>query len=982
MNRPTEGGGRGFVRHLLFLLALASCAFAIAAAPVSADEIPAGTTGSVSAVSYTSAHLTGTVNPFERLTFYGFEYSTDQVNWTRGPQAYYAGNPTVAANSGPTAVSEDLTGLKGGTEYFVRIGTYDEVEFTEHFSAAPYLSFTTLPVAAPTVSIDPVTAITGTSAHFSGSINPNAPVGNPDAFKVDYSFQCIPACGGLSVGHLAADSSTHVVEGTATGLEPNTSYEVKLVATNAGGSESAGPQGFTTSAVAPGVETLPAFAIQGGTEALVGGWVNPKNSATEYWIEYGTDTGYGQSFPVAEDAAAGSGHEAQILIQKVTGLTPATEYHFRLVAENAGGEETQGEDMNFETAPAGPATESCPNATLRSENNSTELPDCRAYEQVSPVDKNGYDAGTISILPGYVAAEDGSALSFESYGAFADPVGGSAINTYLNRRGSSGWTTQELSPPVSAENILNGFPLFPYFTPDLRYGVLQTPANLLLAPGATPNATNLYLRDNSTGIYRTLNLGTGTGPGPDTEFSVAAMSVDGEHVLFESSAALTADAPPGEYNLYEWSDGQLRLVTIGPGGTPIPAGGWIEARGFTSVTTHAMSEDGSRVVFKSREGGPLGQLYLYEDGQPTVEVSASHRSTPDPGGPGEVRFLGASADTSKIYFSDTEALTDDATPGHRALYRYDADTGGLINLEANLGGAGAENTEGMGGISEDGSYVYFRTGSQLYLWHNGTNTLVGDVPGEVAELEAYYTTYRVTGDGRYLTFQTPNRLTAYDNTDALTGEGDSEVYLYDAVLQRLTCVSCNPDGLAPHGSSNFPGPPRRPERNLQPGASLDGAVIFNSSDALVPNDVNGKEDVYEWKNGGLYLISSGTSGDPSFYASASKSGDDVFFATREPLVASDRDQLLDVYDAHVGGGFPQPAHPGPCEGAETCHGSASSAPGFADPATAALAGARSLSPSARRLKAALKACKQKPKKARAKCRSKARKRFTKTGRAH
>lgn len=171
-------------------------------------------------------------------------------------------------------------------------------------------------------------------------------------------------------------------------------------------------------------------------------------------------------------------------------------------------------------------------------------------------------------------------------------------------------------------------------------------------------------------------------------------------------------------------------------------------------------------------------------------------------------------------------------------------------------------------------------------------------------------------------------------------------------------------------------------RNLQRGASEDGSVVFNSSDALVPNDVNGKEDVYEWKNGEAYLISSGTSGDPSFYASASKSGDDVFFATREPLVASDRDQLLDVYDAQVGGGFPRAAQSTPCEGAETCHGSASTAPDFADPATGSLSGAPALSPSARRLKAALKACKHKPKQARAKCRSNARKRFTKAGRAH
>jgi hypothetical protein len=1087
VNRSTEGSGRGFVRHFLFLLTLAILAFALTAAPASADP-PTGTLDSISAVSYDSAHVTATVHPVGE-TYWRFDYSTDGVNWVEGPGEAHGGPVT----DDPSPVEADLEGLKGGTKYFVRFAVSNG---EETLSAEPNPEFTTLPVDPPavvsidnasavsyttasaagkierpanadpafdahcrfeyvsdqqfsanqgnsaplyegggtvpcepagvdqtpgessvsadltglavgtayhlrlavsnaggadtkeaastfttldpgpaTVSIEPVSAVTAGGAHFSGHITPG---GTDPAFAVSWEFHCSPECPGLG-GQLPADNASHEVTATATGLEPHTSYVVELIATNAAGAASAGPQSFQTSAVAPSVETLPAFAIQGGTEALLGGRVNPKNSATKYWVEYGTDSGYGNSFPASEDADAGSGHEAQILTQKVTGLTPATEYHFRLVAENAGGEETQGQDMNFETAPAGPATESCDNNTLRSENNSTELPDCRAYEQVSPADKNGYDAGTLRILPSYVAAEGGSALSFESYGAFGDSVGASTFNSYLSRRGSSGWTTQALSPPVSAESVSGGFPEFQYYTPDLKYAAVFTPANVLLAPGATPNGSNLYLRDNSTGTYRTLNLGTGPGTGPGSISFVAAASADGEHILFESSAALTADAPPGEYNLYEWSDGQLRLVTIGPDGAPIPAGGTIEAGGRTSTTTHAMSEDGSRVVFKSREGD-FGQLYLYEDGQPTIEVSASRRSTPDPGGPGIVRFQGASADTSQIYFIDSEALTEDATPGRVALYRYDADTKALINLEASLG-AGHELAEGVAAISEDGSYVYFHSDSKLYLWHNGTNTLVGAVPTGVTELEAFFTTYRVTGDGRYLTFQTPNRLTAYDNTDALTGEGDSEVYLYDAALQRLTCVSCNPDGLAPDGSSNFPGPPRA-QRNLQRGASEDGAVFFNSSDALVPNDVNGKEDVYEWKNGEAYLISSGTSGDSSYYASASKSGDDVFFATREPLVASDRDQLLDVYDARVGGGFPRAAQSTPCEGAEACHGSARSAPGFADPATAVLSGASALSPGARRLKAALKACKQKPKKARAKCRSKARKRFTKAGRAH
>src|SRR4029077_11145476 len=104
--------------------------------------------------------------------------------------------------------------------------------------------------------------------------------------------------------------------------------------------------------------------------------------------------------------------------------------------------------------------------------------------------------------------------------------------------------------------------------------------------------------------------------------------------------------------------------------------------------------------------------------------------------------------------------------------------------------------------------------------------------------------------------------------------------------------------------------------------SSDGSrVFFESVAALLPRDTNGVQDVYEWEQQGvgscqgssatfsassggcLYLVSSGTSPQPSFFADASASGSDVFFFTFQPLVGQDVDGLVDVYDARVGGGF-------------------------------------------------------------------------------
>jgi hypothetical protein len=160
-------------------------------------------------------------------------------------------------------------------------------------------------------------------------------------------------------------------------------------------------------------------------------------------------------------------------------------------------------------------------------------------------------------------------------------------------------------------------------------------------------------------------------------------------------------------------------------------------------------------------------------------------------------------------------------------------------------------------------------------------------------------------------------------------------------------------------------------RNL----SADGnRAFFETTEALVSSDTNGVggcpivgaglqefpacRDVYEWEapgsgsctksspafsplNGGcLYLISTGKDDYPSFFADASANGDDVFFFTRQGLVGQDKDELLDVYDARVGGGIaaqnPGPALP--CESTDACHGSIPAPPAEGQPSTQTFVG--------------------------------------------
>jgi len=978
-----------------------------------------------SEVSYTTAKATGEVERpsgnansafdvncrFEYISDaqYDENIANSAPGFENAASADCAQNP-VTAEGTKTAVSAELSGLTIGTTYHLRL--HAENAGGVLIDEAPD-TFTTLTPDPPAVTIDPVTTFGSTTATFSGTIDPEASGSDPVS-DVDWHFQCSPECPSLSIASsptpnpIPADSSEHTVEAKATGLEPNTTYDITLIAKNAGDPVEAGPVSFTTAAVVPEVETVPAFAIEGGTEALVGGRINPHNSATTYWIEYGPTEAYGASAPVNEDGSAGSGGTWQVFSQKISGLTPSSEYHFRVVAESAAGPKVSGVDETFETAPVAAPEPACPNAALRAENNSTALPECRAYEQVSPVDKNGFDASLNADLlqSAFIASTDGLSLYFESAGAFADAKAGALLNQYLARRDASGWKTSGLTPPQTITKVNAPSPSMQWFTPDLRFGALGGGSQGHLAPGDNPSFSNLYLMDTGPRTYQTLNLGGSS----NVDHLFVGGAEDGSRMYFDDAQALAPGAILGTnesggalYNLYEWHDGQLELASIvlGPGGEeePAPEGAvFAGPRGEGGATArNVVSADGSRVVFSDYA---TRQLFLREDGERTLSVSAG----------ASARFVGASRDGSKIFFQSGANLTPDASGTGGKLYRFEPETETLTNLFADVLPGEPQGANAVAGVSEDGEYVYFFTASRFhagdnpqgksafYVWHNGEVRYIA--PDNGSSLTAKeHTQIRISPDGKSLSFTSTARLTAYDNTDSVpAGDGsprqDREVYVYDSEADRVTCVSCNPSGQPPVGAPNngppadgsFPVPPTEQQANQQPGVRNDGSIFFNSRDALVSADVNGKMDVYQWKDGRVHLISSGSGGVDSFLASSGANGDDVFFATYQSLLPSDKDDNADIYDARVGGGFPQAGESIPCESIEGCHGAAGTPPAFSDPASSSFSSPQKrLDPKAQRLRKALKACKhKKSKKAKAKCKKAAKKRYGKAskGRAN
>ena len=92
---------------------------------------------------------------------------------------------------------------------------------------------------------------------------------------------------------------------------------------------SAGAGGAAVAAV-PAAITGPVTSV-GPTTATVTGTVNPGGQATTWYVEYGTSTSYGAK---TSNVSAGSGTANTAVSANLTGLTPGTTYHYRVVATN------------------------------------------------------------------------------------------------------------------------------------------------------------------------------------------------------------------------------------------------------------------------------------------------------------------------------------------------------------------------------------------------------------------------------------------------------------------------------------------------------------------------------------------------------------------------------------------------------------------------------------------------------------------------
>jgi hypothetical protein len=217
------------------------------------------------------------------------------------------------------------------------------------YGKANYRKYEITVAGAPTDATTSASGETQTEAMLNGSIDPE---GNTVEYHFEYEDPGVTGKQSTPTATLsAADFASHSVSAQVTGLEPGMTYNFQLVATYGVGKTSvsgATQKMFTTHAVtAPTATTLAAEGLE-ETEATLKGTVNPGGEATEYFFEYGTDTHYGQKTEKATLQASGGSNQGVSATLK--GLTPDTEYHFRLVAKNKQSPPGEGLDRSFKTA--------------------------------------------------------------------------------------------------------------------------------------------------------------------------------------------------------------------------------------------------------------------------------------------------------------------------------------------------------------------------------------------------------------------------------------------------------------------------------------------------------------------------------------------------------------------------------------------------------------------------------------------------------
>ncbi len=663
--------------------------------------------------------------------------------------------------------------------------------------------------------------------------------------------------------------------------------------------------------------------------------ITPFGAATRYHFEYDTrpygvgEAPHGLSVPAADvgiGSGGATGGAVEEVLQHLAGLSPGTEYHFRVVAVS--------EVLEAGVRSFGPATVYGTDGTFTT----LPLPGAagRAYELVTPAARQGngdlfaelpqnglffnHDVGT--------PTSSGNGFMLETFAAFGPfPFAASGAYAFTREPGKARWGYTSLaSPALGVQTVGEAGVLFdPLDLSRVAFtdgaGALQsetgeTATSLTGPPGGPYTTLHEDPTQHAQGTFATDIVGgsqdlshvvlESTSSGLCTAEPAAKELDPGSPVLCEwDQSAQEPGAPPLLSLVDESIEGEGRLVSrcgavLGLGSAKSSAGG----------AHPAVSADGSRVVFTAPDpkiNGGTGcwsggasttntpQLYVRSAGH-TVQISAPEPGVSDGSCPHlheachPAVYWGASEDGSRVFFLSESELTSEA----QSLGLHDLE---LYQWEARAGAPGPAVLCG----ESSANYI---PASQGCL----TRVSAGEPGGEglTSAGARVETVMAVAAEGGAVYFTAFGKLTE----DASSKSAPSvNLYRYETVTGRTTYVTA----VATHDIAKV---------NLGEYCSFFTAVDYFEEEAFCPSSNwyttpdgrfllfpgAGGLTRYDSGSGVLTVIARGAKFARSASSGAasgplramSDDGEYVFFDSSEPLVTQASAGTLDVYQWHHG----------------------------------------------------------------------------------
>jgi hypothetical protein len=727
-----------------------------------------------------------------------------------------------------------------------------------------------------------------------------------------------------AVGIPKDDAYTPVHAAVSEHVESGVTYRYRLSATTGGllgGSEHTAALAFTA-ADKPGVSATAASGVT-STFARLSGDVAPFGADTSYQFQYLSEEQFranGESFAAASVVPAspvdvGSGGEAGDLVEAVSeqvgGLAPGTTYRFRLVAVNEVGV-SEGEPGGgggevahmFATEPAV----------------SQGLPEGRAYELVTPPDKEGSEdmfresSGSTSIDTG-ASSESGDQFVLQTGAAFG-PFPSSGVSIYVFSRHPVGghperteWSYASLvSPALGLQNLGSRLGA-------IEPGDFSTVAvnDLVGGFGSEVGGALTSLLGLPGGPYTTLhadqathvpNFGSSRGY-PQERTEVVGASRDLGVVVLQSTNPRLAEgkvcehdfcAEPPISNLYEWVGGEMRPLDVQSDGEPIGSCGAVLGSGPYGAPSQtreedadngAVSADGSKVFFTAPDpgvgegvkgcptkGGENPPEIYMRSGEETVEVSAPAEGAPEHKAHYGAVFMGAADDGSRVFFtSEGELTANDAGIHDVELYEYDTETGKLTRISA------GDSGDATGGVVPFVERV----------------NIVNEVDEEIKNVV-------VASDGSHVYFVGRGVLAPANAEGRSPVEGESNLYVYDAQTGRVAFITSGAGGH--YEPTESPVPETTPDGRY---LLFQGEMVARGSVGLYRYDADTEAVVCVTCTpsvpSGVGIRPPSAMEDTAggtFPARAIAEDGSVFFDTAASLVPQATNGLTDVYEWHEG----------------------------------------------------------------------------------